>query len=306
MKALPLERVVLPTTGNLAFGVDRGERGDGSGRHIHRGIDLPRAEGTPVHAVADGTVEYAASQWERGFSGYGAHVVIAHRDGTRALYAHLQMALVRKGLRVYAGEIVGRVGRTAFTAEDHSALLKSGPHLHLEISPRRYPQASEATRLDPVAWLQGAIDPRVARAFAIVARASSLDVGLLRALSWVESKWNPAHEGSAEVPAAARGAGLFGFTPQQARDMSIDPKNPEQATAAAATILRRALARFETVPAAIAAFVWGQENVEHNQQASSWPAAVELYVSEVLGRYADERKALGAVPLEARGAVGFP
>jgi hypothetical protein len=265
---------------------------------VHRGIDLPRVEGTPVFAVADGVVEHASAQWEQGFSGYGGHIAIAHSDGTRALYAHLSQVMVPRGRRVFAGELIGRVGRTAFTAADHSALLQSGPHLHFEISPRAYPQGSELSRVDPVAWLSGAIAPTIARAFAKVARASSVDLALLRAWSWIESKWNPAAQ-------TDHGAGLFGFTAAQARELGIDPKDPEPATAAAALLLGRALARFGNEAAAIASLLWGDANVTAHPQAREWPAAVEMFANAVLGRYADERKALGVIPLEqARGAIG--
>lgn len=295
MKALPLEHAVLPRSGILSFGNRR------SATHVHRGVDLPRPEGTNVFAVADGTVEHASAAWERGFGGYGGHVVIAHSDGTRALYAHLSAVAVAKGLRVLAGEIVGRVGRTAFTNADHSALLDSGPHLHFEISPRAYPQSSEAERIDPVAWLAGAVAPRVARALAIVARASGLDVALLRAVSWVQSKWDATAESSTGA------IGLFGFSAQQAAALHIDAKDPEAAAAAAATVLKRALASFGETAAALAAFAWGFDNVQQHPSSNGWPAAVELWVREVLGRYADERAALGAFPLGPRGAaVGSP
>ena len=156
MKSEPLQSTTFPRTGNLAFGARR------SATHVHQGIDLPRPEGTPVFAVADGVVEHASDVWAPGFNGYGAHVVIAHQDGTRALYAHLQRTTVPKGRHVLAGELIGHVGRTTFTKDDPTR-ESGGPHLHLEISPRPYPQPSEAPRLDPVAWLAGAVPARAAR-----------------------------------------------------------------------------------------------------------------------------------------------
>ena len=137
----------LRARGNLSFDAQR------SPTHRHRGIDLPRAEGTAVTAAAPGVVTHASAQWEQGFSGYGAHVVVKQDDGTHALYAHLSSVDVEPGERVQAGELLGAVGRTAYTAADHSALLSSGPHLHWEVSPRAYPQPSESARLDPLAWL---------------------------------------------------------------------------------------------------------------------------------------------------------
>lgn len=122
--------------------------------HHHRGIDLPAPEGTPLYAATGGEVVHAYNQYTPGFSGYGKVVVIrTGTGGEHILYAHLKRPLVSVGDHVEAGTLIGEVGRTGFTAEDHFALLKTGPHLHFEVSPRSYPQKPEAERLDPVAYL---------------------------------------------------------------------------------------------------------------------------------------------------------
>jgi hypothetical protein len=146
----PIQGAVLPLEGVRSFGFQR------SATHQHQGIDLPAPEGTPVYAVADGIVRYATSAWRQGFSGYGRVVVVEHAPlGVWTLYAHLSEALVAPGERVTAGEVLGLVGRTAYTHEDHEALFsESGSHLHFEVSPHAYPQDSEAPRINPVAWLQ--------------------------------------------------------------------------------------------------------------------------------------------------------
>jgi murein DD-endopeptidase MepM/ murein hydrolase activator NlpD len=59
--------------------------------------------------------------------GWGLLVAVAHRDGTRTLYAHLSRVEVRVGERVQAGWQVGRVGATGHA---------SGPHLHFEVRVR--------------------------------------------------------------------------------------------------------------------------------------------------------------------------
>lgn len=150
MPLLPFPTAKLPTTGTLSWGFRR------SDTHVHNGIDLPAPEGTPVYAAADGVVQQASERWEQGFSGYGMHVVLAVPTPAPArwlLYAHLSRVLVSPGQRVKAGQLIGAVGRTAFSAEDHTSLLDTGPHLHFEVSPRAYPQPSESARVDPVAWL---------------------------------------------------------------------------------------------------------------------------------------------------------
>lgn len=107
-------------------------------------------------AVTRGTVSRAESEYARGFSGYG-RVVVLHADaGPYVLYSHLDDVRVRPGQRVEAGEVLGTVGDTRFTAGDRNARFRrSKPHLHFEVSPRAYPQPSTALRLDP-AVLYGA------------------------------------------------------------------------------------------------------------------------------------------------------
>jgi hypothetical protein len=150
----PIDNATLPTEGLRSFGFQR------SATHTHQGIDLPAREGVPVLAVAPGVVRHATHEWQQGFSGYGRVVVVEHPElGAWTLYAHLSEVLVAPGEVVSAGEMLGRVGRTAFTHEDHTAEFQtSGAHLHFEVSPRPYPQDSEAPRLNPVAWLE-ALEP---------------------------------------------------------------------------------------------------------------------------------------------------
>jgi murein DD-endopeptidase MepM/ murein hydrolase activator NlpD len=140
-----------PTRGILSFMYRR------SDDHAHRGIDLPSPKGTPVRAAQGGVVEHASAVWKPGFSGYGRHVVIRHPSGVRTLYAHLNTVTVKPGATVQEAERVGTVGATAFTeAGGHTDDIKSGgAHLHFEVSPRSYPQPSEASRMNPVSWLSG-------------------------------------------------------------------------------------------------------------------------------------------------------
>lgn len=92
---------------------------------LHAGIDIAAKRGARVLAVADGIVV------DRGNSpSYGRYVELHHAEGLTTLYAHLggidiDMA---KGVRVRAGEIIGRVG---------SSGMSTGPHLHFEIRDRK-------------------------------------------------------------------------------------------------------------------------------------------------------------------------
>lgn len=144
----------LPLTGATSYGAPR------DGGRTHNGIDLPGYEGAPVYAAAAGTVRHAVTTYAPGFSGYGQTVTVDHGDGTHALYGHLSRVLVTVGQRVTSGELLGAVGRTAYTAENPSALT-AGPHLHFEAAPAAYPMAATAPRLDPVPWLlAGRVHPR--------------------------------------------------------------------------------------------------------------------------------------------------
>lgn len=87
-------------------------------RRIHAGIDFGASAGTPIHAVADGTVYRAG--WSSG--GHGNVVVIDHGQ-VATLYAHQERLAVRAGQRVVAGQVIGWVGSTG---------LSTGPHLHFE------------------------------------------------------------------------------------------------------------------------------------------------------------------------------
>ena len=142
---LPLEeagtdyRVVRGVTGSS--GPDRG----------HDGVDLScGAGGGEVRAAGNGLVVHAAATgWNRG---YGRHVVLAHQlaEGGLAysVYAHLApgSVSVRRGDRVAAGRVIGRVGMTG---------RASSPHLHFEVRLAGDPfeRWQSALPEDPVAFI---------------------------------------------------------------------------------------------------------------------------------------------------------
>jgi murein DD-endopeptidase MepM/ murein hydrolase activator NlpD len=86
----------------------------------HAGIDYAASPGTPVRAVADGTVRRAG--WS---GGYGNLLEVAHQRGYATRYGHLRSIAkgVRSGTRVRQGQVIGYVGMTG---------LATGPHLHYE------------------------------------------------------------------------------------------------------------------------------------------------------------------------------
>ena len=90
----------------------------------HLAIDYGAPTGTPVQAVANGTVTMAG--WDRG---YGNLVQIRHSGGLTTGYAHLSRISpgIRAGKVVSQGDLIGRVGQTG---------LATGPHLHFMMTER--------------------------------------------------------------------------------------------------------------------------------------------------------------------------
>lgn len=90
-------------------------------RRPHLGIDYAAPTGTPVQAVADGTVKFAGKK-----GGFGNFVEIKHANGYTTMYGHLKSygKGVKAGAKVKQGQTVGYVGSTG---------LSTGPHLDFRI-----------------------------------------------------------------------------------------------------------------------------------------------------------------------------
>ena len=106
----------------------------------HKGVDYAAPTGTPIHATADGTVDFAG--W---MNGYGNTVRIQHHGKYSTLYAHASRlpAGLKKGDKVSQGQLIAYVGSTGWA---------TGPHLHYEFR-------IAGTPVDPLA-----VDLPVARA----------------------------------------------------------------------------------------------------------------------------------------------
>ena len=86
----------------------------------HQGVDYPAVTGTPILAIANGTVTQAGYN-----GGYGNLVEIDHGQGYTSKYGHASQILTRMGQQVQKGQVIALVGSTG-----HSA----GPHLHFEMA----------------------------------------------------------------------------------------------------------------------------------------------------------------------------
>lgn len=99
---------------------------------FHRGIDIAGPIGTPIYAVASGTVIDAGPA-----SGFGLWVRIRHDDGAISVYGHMYDFFVSVGERVPAGMQIARMGNRGDS---------TGPHLHFEI-------ILDGQHVDPQRWL---------------------------------------------------------------------------------------------------------------------------------------------------------
>jgi hypothetical protein len=86
---------------------------------MHSGTDYGAAWGSPIYAVADGTVSY--SGWH---GGHGNYVRLEHGSGIGTGYGHMSRLAVSSGMQVRRGQVIGYVGSTG---------LSTGPHLHFEV-----------------------------------------------------------------------------------------------------------------------------------------------------------------------------
>jgi len=92
---------------------------------LHLGVDISAAIGTPVYAVADGTVESVEFH-----PMMGQTVVITHANGYKSIYQNMQTAVpsgIQAGVTVKAGDAIGTVGDTALIE------ISEDPHLHFEL-----------------------------------------------------------------------------------------------------------------------------------------------------------------------------
>jgi murein DD-endopeptidase MepM/ murein hydrolase activator NlpD len=85
-------------------------------------VDYAAPPGTPIWAVADGTV--TSCGWNNGF---GNQVTLRHMNGYMTYYGHLSGFGhgIRQGIRVGQKQIIGYVGSTG---------LSTGPHLDYRLA----------------------------------------------------------------------------------------------------------------------------------------------------------------------------
>ncbi|HUL22251.1 MAG TPA: peptidoglycan DD-metalloendopeptidase family protein [Thermodesulfobacteriota bacterium] len=138
------------------------------GLRPHYGVDYAAPPGTPIWAVADGTV--TSCGWNGGF---GNQVILRHVNGYVTYYGHLSAfgSGVRRGTRVNQKQIIGYVGSTGLSTGPHLdyRITKDGQFRNplTEVFPAGLPiekgemEAFQQTRGEMAGWLEGdSSDPR--------------------------------------------------------------------------------------------------------------------------------------------------
>jgi murein DD-endopeptidase MepM/ murein hydrolase activator NlpD len=121
--ALPRGDYLFPVAGPARFSDDW--LAPRSGGRSHEGIDLFAAAGTPIVAVADGSL------YNVGYNGLGGwRLWLRDGSGTTFYFAHLSAysPAAREGASVSRGTVIGYVG-------DSGDAQGASPHLHFEIHP---------------------------------------------------------------------------------------------------------------------------------------------------------------------------
>lgn len=87
----------------------------------HQGVDYAAPMGTPVSAIAAGTITFVGQKGAN-----GNLVAVQHANGMTSYYAHLSKfaEIAKRGQKVAQGDVIGFVGSTG---------RSTGPHLHLGV-----------------------------------------------------------------------------------------------------------------------------------------------------------------------------
>jgi len=128
-----LGKLDWPVTGDLMYGFGP-HRLPNNTTILRQGIGIQVPVGTPVRAVAAGTVRLAQA-----YGTYGPTVILDHGEGFYTLYLYLSQLQVQVGQRVVLGEVVGLSG---------GQNSDEGPHVEFQI------RGQGSIAFDPLNWLK--------------------------------------------------------------------------------------------------------------------------------------------------------
>ncbi|HXY69325.1 MAG TPA: peptidoglycan DD-metalloendopeptidase family protein [Gemmatimonadales bacterium] len=139
IRTADLGRLDWPVDGDIIYRFGRQQLANNT--VVRRdGIGIAVARGTPVKAIADGTVRST-----RSLGTYGPSVVVEHGAGFYSVYLYLSEIAVRNGEAVTRGQVIGRSGGE--TSDE-------GPHIEFQIRGEAAGQPGQVKALDPIAWLR--------------------------------------------------------------------------------------------------------------------------------------------------------
>ncbi len=112
-KTIATGAFLMPTRGSVSsrYGMRNGR--------MHKGLDIAARTGTAIKAADGGKVVFAGRR-----GAYGNLVEIDHGNGYTTRYGHCSSINVKKGDKVYKGQVIAKVGNTG---------RSTGPHLHFEV-----------------------------------------------------------------------------------------------------------------------------------------------------------------------------
>lgn len=247
------------------------------GQPGHNGLDIANSAGTPIFAVADGTVAYVGIDTD-----YGNYVRVTHPQlGFDSFYAHMASASVPVGKTVQQGEALGAMGSTGNS---------SGNHLHLE-----FRLSSGANYVDlSGGYGKGRFDPAIA--YHLLSKSQGTrDLTTVVGNAAIEFGIDPTlfdalvrHESSYRPDAVSR-AGAIGlaqimpstFAEHGPRIGATNIYDPQDNARTGARYLRFLLNYYQgDMRKALTAYNWGPGNVDSGRTP---PTETVEYVNEILG-----------------------
>lgn len=131
------------------------------------------------------------------------------------------------------------------------------------------------------------------RSYEPVIRAAAtrhgVPVDILMRLAWAESTFNPSAQGP--MTQYGQALGMFQFIPSTAESLGVDPLDVNSAADGAARYLARLHGRFGSWPLALAAYNWGEGNLNSmltrgywgSRRSTSIPSETIAYVDKIMG-----------------------